>query len=340
MNKLLKKRDYYKPFSYPFAYEAYQLQNKIHWLPEEINLREDVSDWNNISKEEKNLLTQIFRFFTQADINVAKGYNKFRQIFPHPELQMMMNSFANMEAVHIDAYSLLLETVGMPEAEYKAFREFEAMENKHNYLDLFDPTIFTDDYVYRQKEGIYTVEEKEQIKNRMIAKSLAVYSAFTEGLHLFSSFVILLNFPRHNKMKGMGKIVQWSIRDETLHVESMIQLFRTFIKENKSIWTDDFKKELYEIARTMVDLEDKFIDLAFELGGVEGLKPEDVKQYVRYIADRRLLQLGLKTNFKVKHNPLKWVEEMLNVPEHTNFFENRSTAYSKGAATGKWPWQK
>src|SRR5690606_2672038 len=135
-------------------------------------------------------------------------------------------------------------------------------------------------------------------------KTLAVYSAFGEGMQLFSSFAILLNFARYNKMKGMCQIVTWSIRDESLHVESMIKLFHAFIDENKQIWKNDLKGEIYQAALDMVDLEDKFIELAFKQGGIEGLEKEEVKQYIRYIADRRLLQLGLKPKFKVKENPL------------------------------------
>jgi len=147
---------------------------------------------------------------------------------------------------------------------------------------------------------------------------------------------MLLNFPRHGKMKGMGQIITWSIVDETQHCESMIKLFRTYIEENREIWTDDLKSRIYVIAEKMVELEDKFIDLAFKLGPMEKLTKEDVKTYIRYIADRRLISLGLKGAFKVKRNPLPWVEEMINAPTHTNFFENRATDYAKGALSGDW----
>jgi ribonucleoside-diphosphate reductase beta chain len=163
-----------------------------------------------------------------------------------------------------------------------------------------------------------------------------VFSAFTEGMQLFSSFIMLLNFPRHGKMKGMGQIVTWSIVDETQHTENMIKLFRTYIEENREIWNDELKGRLYTIAERMVELEDKFIDLAFAMGAMEDLSAEDVKKYIRYIADRRLISLGLKGQFKVKRNPLPWVEEMINAPTHTNFFENRATDYAKGALSGDW----
>lgn len=327
MPNLLESRDYYKPFDYMWAYEGWLMQQKMHWLPEEVPLYEDVKDWRQkLTVNERNLLTQIFRFFTQADVDVASGYlHKYIPVFgKKPELAQMLTAFANMETVHMAAYSHLLDTVGMPESEYQAFHEYKEMRDKHEFIGQFDPF-----YVGKisQEKGEY---EKE------IALSLAVYSGFTEGLQLFSSFAILLNFPRQNKMKGMGQIITWSVRDESLHVEYMIRLFKTFIRENKFIWTDDFKKEIYDAARKMVDLEDKFIDLAFKSGGVEGITSEDVKKYVRYLADRRLLQLGLKAEYKVKENPLEWMEEVLNQNEHANFFESRATEYAKANTTGSW----
>jgi len=330
LSNLLSTRSYYKPFDYPWAFDYYLEQQKMHWLPEEVPLHNDVSDWNaKLSKEEKNLLTQIFRFFTQGDKDVADGYHdKYIPVFALPELRMMMGAFANMESVHQHAYSLLLDTVGMDEVEYQAFHSFKEMQDKHSYTLQFD--IVSDDEYQEDLEGAVSFE-----RLRSIAKSIAVYSAFTEGLQLFSSFAILMNFQRFNKMKGMCTIVEWSIRDESLHVDGMLKLFRTFISENPWIWTDDFKKELYDIARKMVELEDHFIDLAFEQGGIEGLSADEVKQYIRYICDRRLLQLGLKPNFGVKDNPLEWLDWILNGVAHDNFFEKRSTEYSKVSLTGE-----
>jgi ribonucleoside-diphosphate reductase beta chain len=169
-----------------------------------------------------------------------------------------------------------------------------------------------------------------------IAKTMAIYSGFTEGVQLFSSFAILLNFPRHNLMKGMGQIVTWSIRDETLHVEGMSQLFRTYIKENPDLWTDELKYEIYCAAERTVELEDAFIDLCFAGAEVPDLTPEEVKLYIRYIADRRLLGLGMKKIFSSEENPLPWLDYMLNGVEHTNFFENRATEYARASTTGNW----
>ena len=310
---LLATRNYYKPFDHPWMFDYYVEQNQMHWFPEDVPLHNDVKDWQELDTNEKNLLTQIFRLFTQSDVDVSSGYvDRYMRIFKKPEARMMMGAFNNMESIHQHAYSLLLDTVGMPELEYKAFAEYEAMSDKHEYVNNIK----------------VTANNKESI-----AKALAVYSGFTEGLQLFSSFIILLNFPRFGKMKGMGQIVTYSIRDESLHVEAMTKLFREFIQENIDIWTDNFKKEIYQACREMVALEDKFLDLVFEMGDIEGLTKKEVSQYIRYIADRRLLQLGLKPNYKVKDNPLGWLDEVLGV-EHQNFFEGRATAYMKAGLRG------
>jgi ribonucleoside-diphosphate reductase beta chain len=294
-------------------FDYYSQQNQMHWFPEDVPLHNDVKDWQTMTDEEKNLLTQIFRLFTQSDVDVGAGYvDRYMRIFKKPEARMMMSSFANMESIHQHAYSLLLDTVGMPEVEYKAFSEYEAMADKHEYINAVKVT-----------KG----------DKKSIAKALAIYSGFTEGLQLFSSFIILLNFPRFGKMKGMGQIITYSIRDESMHVEAMTKLFREFMQENIDLWTDDFKAEIYQACREMVDLEDRFLDLVFEQGDIPGLTKSEMQEYIRYIADRRLLQLGLKPNYEVKDNPLNWLDDVLGV-EHQNFFEGRATTYMKAGLRG------
>ena len=316
-SNLADTRDSFKPFNYPWAYDAWLKHEQSHWLHTEVPMVEDVKDWKKkLTANEKQFLTHIFRFFTQGDIDVAGGYvNNYLPYFPQPEVRMMLLGFAAREALHIAAYSHLIETLGLPETMYNEFLAYEEMRAKHDYV---------------------TNISLQNSTKENTAKHIAIFSAFTEGMQLFSSFIMLLNFPRHGKMKGMGQIVTWSIVDETQHCESMIKLFRTYIQENNEIWNDQLKGELYTIAEQMVLLEDRFIDLAFAMGAMENLDAADVKQYIRYITDRRLISLGLKGIMKVKKNPLPWVEEMINAPIHTNFFENRATDYAKAAHTGNW----
>jgi ribonucleoside-diphosphate reductase beta chain len=312
---LLVENPVYKPFRYPWCYDAWLTQQRIHWLPEEIPLAEDVRDWQkNLTAHEKNLLTQIFRFFTQADVEVNNCYLRhYTTVFKPTEVLMMMTAFASMETIHVAAYSHLLDTIGMPESEYSAFLKYKEMKDKYDYMQNFN------------------VNNK-----REIAKTVAVFSAFTEGLQLFASFAILLNFPRFNKMKGMGQVVTWSVRDETLHCNSMIKIFNTFCAENPGLLDESLKKEITDACRTIVEHEDAFIDLAFEMGPIEGLTAQQIKDYIRWIANRRLVQLKLDEIYDVKENPLEWIDTMLNGVEHMNFFEGRATEYSKASTKGSW----
>src|SRR5512140_164249 len=311
---LLEARKQYKPFEYPWAFEYWKRQQQIHWMPEEVPLGEDCRDWaQKLSDHERNLLTQIFRFFTQADIDVQDCYHdKYARVFKPTEIKMMLTAFSNMETVHIAAYSHLLDTIGMPESEYSAFLQYKEMKDKHDYLSTF---------------GVETDED--------IAKTLAMFGGFTEGLQLFASFAMLMNFPRFNKMKGMGQIISWSVRDESLHCEGMVQLYHAFNAETGAV-TKAVADDIVDCCKTVVGLEDKFIDLAFEAGEVQGMTPADIKAYIRFIADWRLRQLALPEVYGVKENPLPWLQSMLSGVEHANFFEARSTEYSKAATRGQW----
>lgn len=315
LSRLLTENPVYKPFNYPWAYEAWLTQQRIHWLPEEVPLAEDVRDWKKkLTPGERNLLTQIFRFFTQADVEVNNCYMRhYTKVFKPTEVLMMLVAFSNMETVHVAAYSHLLDTIGMPEVEYSAFLKYQEMKDKYDYMQEFNSDSLED-----------------------IATTMAVFGAFTEGLQLFASFAILMNFQRFNKMKGMGQIVAWSVRDETLHTLSAIKLFKAFISENPTIWTTELQERITEACRTIISHEDAFIDLAFEMGGVEGLEAAEVKEYIRYIADRRMTQLGLTPLYNVEKNPLPWMDIIMNGAEHTNFFENRATEYSKASTQGSW----
>ena len=305
----------YKPFYYSWAVDLTVRHEKAHWIEDEIDLGEDVSDWktNKVTPIEKDYITNILRLFTQSDVAVGQNYyDQFIPKFKNNEIRNMLGSFANREGVHQRAYALLNDTLGLPDSEYHAFLEYKEMTDKIEFM---------------QKADITT--------QRGLALALAK-SVFNEGVALFASFVMLLNFQRVGKMKGMGKVVEWSIRDESMHVEGNSRLFKAFVAEHPKLVANEFKKEIYVMAKNVVKLEDKFIQLAYAMGEIEGLTMEEVKTYIRYITDRRLLQLGLKTNFKVKNNPLPWLEWILNGADHTNFFENRVTEYEVAGLTGSW----
>lgn len=305
----------YKPLRYPWALEACRQQHRVHWIGESVPLGEDVKDWaTNLTLSEKGLLSQIFRFFTQSDIEVSDCYHqKYSQVFKPTEVRMMLGSFAAMESIHILAYALLLETVGMSDDEFSAFAGIPAMSAKVDYMHTF---------------GVETHDD--------ILRTTAMFGGATEGLSLWSMFAMLMNFPRRGRMKGMGQIVSWSVRDEGLHAESIIRLHNTFAAEiggrSKAV-----ERDIIEVFETQVRLEDAFIDTAFEMGPVDGMTPAEIKAYVRFVADWRLRQLNLPPIYgDVRVNPLPWLQSMLSGVEHANFFENRATEYSQAASKGTW----
>ncbi len=312
---LLQFSETYKPFHYPWAVEITTRHEKAHWIEDELDLSEDVSDWKSgkVTTTEKEYVINILRLFTQSDVAVGQNYyDQFIPKFKNNEIRNMLGSFAAREGIHQRAYALLNETLGLPDSEYHAFLEYKVMMDKIEFM-----------------------QESDNSSMKGLGLALAK-SVFNEGVALFASFVMLLNFQRFGKMKGMGKVVEWSIRDESMHVEGNAKLFRQFCAEHPKVVDDDFKADIYSMARIAVKLEDKFIDLAYKIGEIEGLNAAEVKTYIRYITDRRLLQLGLKTNFKVKENPLPWLEWVLNGADHTNFFENRVTEYEVAGLSGNW----
>jgi ribonucleoside-diphosphate reductase beta chain len=271
----------YKPFKYPWAYKFWLTQQQVHWLPTEVPMGGDVADFNKLAPEMRSLIVNIFRMFVQADIDVHNSYHSiYARIFKPTEVSMMLTAFQNMETVHIAAYSTLLDTLGFPESEYHAFLDYEAMRKKHEWMHSFNPTNPTE-----------------------VALSLAGVSGFGEGLALFASFAMLLNFPRQNLLKGMGQIISWSVRDESLHCEGIASPVPRIPRRDDDRSRMAWRERIPEIAREAVANEDAFIDLAFQAGDVPGLTAAEVKRYIRYIADIRLRQLGQAPIYGIAGQP-------------------------------------
>lgn len=315
MSRLTDVSKTYKPFRYPWAMEKAVAHEKMHWGEWEARLHEDLVQWNTgkLTAGEKAHITSILRLFTQSDMEVGRNYLQvFVPYFKNNEVRAMLTSYAAREFVHQRAYALLNDTLGLPEQEYSAFLEEPVLSEKVSFM-----------------------QADEALTSHDIALSLA-QTVCNEGMSLFSAFIMLLGYQRTGKMKGTCEIVEWSIRDENTHVDGMLQLFHTHLEENPEIVTDYFKKRVYDMFRTAVELEDQVIDLAYQDGGPSDLEKEDVKRYVRYLADRRLLQLGMKPNFGVKDNPLPWVDWVISGDSFKNFFEGVVTDYSTAGLIGTW----
>lgn len=325
MSTLTDYRNVYRPMKYPWAYDMWKYhERELHWWFEEVPLADDVKDWNTgkLTEQEKKFLTQIFRFFTNQDVDIASAYiDKYLLFFKQPEVRMMLMSMANREAIHIAAYDALLQTLGLPDSEYKVFKQYAQMVDKHEYF--------------------YGDQFPDLSEEQKVALNLAKFSAFGEGVQLFSSFLMLQSFAERGLMRGMGQMITWSARDEDAHCTAMCQLFCEYIKENPHLLDDNLKRAIYQTARDMADLEFAFVELAFDGAVFPNLDKEDIKDFIKYLTDRRLLMLGLKPNFGQTTHAFKWFTDLLLLNEHANFFEIKSTAYSLGGfegemSTGDW----
>lgn len=304
----------YRPFRKAWCVDAWIDHERMHWLPDEVDLGNDVKDWKtNMSPGEINLCTHILRYFTQQDVEVSGGYAMYLPHIKNFEARMLMIGYLSREMIHVKAYSHLIDTIGLPEVTYSAFLEYDQMRAMHDYLDSFDPN-----------------------DKQSLLLSMAVFAGFAEGMALFGSFAILFNFTRFNKMKGMGQIVNWSIRDETYHTINMSRMFREIRDESAAeLDIPKLAADVRRVCEEMVSHEDAFIDLAFELGPVEGLTPDMVKKYIRYVADQRMVCLGYEPVYKVETNPLPWMDNIMGV-EFANFFESDPTEYTRGGTVGEW----
>lgn len=316
MSGLTSKSLTYKPFKYPWAMQITEKSEKIHWGTWEVKLQEDVNQWKNneISKIEKEHITQILRIFTQSDVAVGGNYcDIFIKEFKNNEIRNMLLSFANREGTHQRAYALLNDTLGLPEKEYSSFLDYKEMNEKIEFM-------------------INSTAIIKNSKQKLLFE--LTRSVCNEGMSLFSAFVMLLNYQRFGKMKGMCEIVEWSIRDETIHVDGMTKLFHQYLKENPELLDDNLKSYIYSNYAMAVTLEDALVNLVYKGDELNELDPSLIKKYIRYLADRRLLQLGFKPLFKQKTNPLPWLDWIVSGDSFKNFFEGTVTDYNASGMVG------
>jgi ribonucleoside-diphosphate reductase beta chain len=313
---LLEERIVYKPFEYQEAADYWLKQQQAHWLHTEVPMMSDLTDWNsNLNETEKNIIGSILKGFAQTETVVNDYWSGLvTKWFRKPEVIMMATTFGAFETIHAEAYSLLNETLGLE--NFDEFLEDEAtmakIENLTSVRDSFD--------------GEMDLHE--------IAKSLAIFSAFTEGVNLFSSFAVLLSFKLRNKLKGVGQIVEWSIRDESMHSEAGCWLFRTLLDENPELKTPELEAAINEAALLSLKLELDFIDKVYELGDLEGCPKYDLQNFIKNRVNVKLGDLGYKAIIEgvdmTAVERMNWFGALSGGKQHTDFFANRVTNYSKG----------
>jgi ribonucleoside-diphosphate reductase beta chain len=306
-------RNYYKPFEYQTAFDFYKDQHRAHWLADEVPLASDLNDWKlKLTEPEKNLIGNILKSFAQTEVHVNDYWStKVSVWFPKPEVQAMARVFADFESIHAEAYARLNEELGLD--DFKAFLEDEVSKAKIDRL----------------------VETPgETIEDRAV--SLAIFSAFTEGVNLFSSFAVLMSFQLRNLMKGTSQIVEWSVRDESLHSRAGCWLFRTLLEERPDLNTDDLRDKIIEACHLSVQLEFDFIDKAFEMGEVEGLNVDQLKNFIKARSNEKMIELGYKAIYNdIDPNLLKqmeWFGHLTSGKTHQDFFAGRVTSYAKSTA--------
>jgi len=315
---LKDERVVYKPFEYPQAFDYWLKQQQAHWLHTEVPMAQDVTDWkSNLKPHEKNLIGGILKGFAQTE-TVVNDYwtNLVTSWFRKPEVIMMGVTFGAFETIHAEAYSLLNEELGLD--DFAEFLEDEATLAKiDNLMQVRDSHDGTPDWHSR-------------------AVSLAIFSAFTEGVNLFSSFAVLLSFKMRNLLKGVGQIVEWSVRDESLHSNAGCWLFRTLMKEHPELKTDKLEADIREAATAAITLEFGFIDKVFEQGDLENLSKDDLKNFIRHRVNTKMGDLGLAPLIpsedidKGALKTMKWFDAVIAGKQQTDFFANRVTNYSKG----------
>ena len=306
---LFDERIPYKPFEYPEYYtEGWLPQAQAFWLHTEIPMSGDIKDWNEkLKPAEKNLVGNILLGFAQTECAVSDYWTqKVVSWFPKHEIQQMSMMFGSQETIHAVAYSYLNETLGLE--DFEAFLHEPATAERFDNLVSYDGT--------------------DQVG---IGRSLAVFSAFAEGVSLYSAFAVLYSFQLRNLLKGVGQQMKWSVRDESLHSKMGCKLFRHMCTENKSL-LKDCETDILEAAKIMIELEEKYIDKMFEMGDLENLTKYDLKQFIRKRANEKLKELGYKKIFKYNIEAAKnldWFYHLTGGHTHTDFFAIRPTDYSK-----------
>lgn len=316
MSKITEATEIFVP-RYAKLKEVYDKHERAHWLPDEADMSTDVVQWKDgtITPEMKQYIKMILRGFTQSDTNVCAGYaERLIPLYKNADARVMLLSFAGRETTHMYAYKRLNDTLGYDSEEFMSeFLAYKELKDKHEFM----------------------IEEMDLRSNKHKAEYTAK-QVLMEGVNLFANFAQLLDFSRYGQLPGMVSVNQWSVVDESMHVEGLVELFRLFTEENPSVINDEFKQAIYETARKVIAIEDANIDLCYSIWQPPKLSKEDLKAYIRFVCDYRMQQMGFKPQFGIEKNPLPFIEEITGAGVFGNFFEATIVAYSKESLTGEW----
>jgi ribonucleoside-diphosphate reductase beta chain len=309
------------PMKHTFAWDAYLAGNANHWLPTEIAMQDDIELWKSprLSDDERLAFKTALGFFTTADSIAAN--NIVLGLYEHvssPECRMYLLRQAYEEAIHTHAYQYIVESLGLDGGEiFNMYRENSAHHSKADFILGFNDGIFAD--------GFHTGTFKNDQK---FLENLCIFSLILEGIFFYSSFAVIFGFQRQNKLVGSAEQIQYIMRDESQHLNFGINMINAIKEEQPELWDDKFQKHMIDLVKQATKLEYEYAQAVFPRG-IFGMNADGFKQYIEYIADRRLGAVGLPKQFNVK-NPFPWMSEAVDLSKEKNFFETRVTEYQTG----------
>jgi len=311
------------PFKYKWAWEKYLATCANHWMPQEINMTRDIALWkdpNGLTEDERRIVKRNLGFFTTADSLAANNIvlGTYRHITA-PECRQFLLRQAFEEAVHTHAYQYIVESIGLDEGEiFNAYNEIKSIRDKDEFLIPFIEAIMAPQF----KTGTLQTDQT-------LLKSLIVFACLMEGLFFYVGFTQILALGRQNKMVGAAEQYQYILRDESMHCNFGIDLINQLKLENPHLWTPEFQQEIIALFHRGVELEYRYAEDTMPRG-VLGMNAAMFKSYLRYIANRRAVQIGLDALFPNEENPFPWMSEMIDLKKERNFFETRVIEYQTG----------
>ena len=313
------------PFKYKWAWEKYLSAFANHWMPQEVNMSADIALWKNpngLSEDERRLVKRNLGFFTTADSLAANNIvlGSYRHI-TNPECRQFLLRQAFEEAIHTHAYQYIVESLGLDDGEiFNMYHEVASIRDKDEFLLPFIDTLTNPEF----KTGTPENDQK-------LLKSLIVFACIMEGLFFYVGFVQILALGRQNKMTGAAEQYQYIMRDESMHLNFGVDMINQIKLENPHLWTPAFREEIKVLFQRGVELEYRYAEDTMPRG-ILGLNAGMFKEYLRFIANRRCLQIGLDTLYPGASNPFPWMAEMIDLKKEKNFFETRVTEYQTGGA--------
>ncbi len=310
------------PLKYEWAYDLYKKMKANHWEPEDIPMHKDIAQWksNDITDIERWIIRMAVGYFSAAEGIVGDNIiHVVRELVTASELKLVLGRHAHEENIHADSLLYMISSLGIDPYECEAmFVDIETIKKKNKFVTEVSDQL--------RRDLDMTLPENK----KLLAKNMFVFGQVMEGTQFYSLFGMILALYRQGKFPGIGQMIRYTMRDESNHIELFRMLILELIRENPEIWDDDLKNSFIELMQKGVELETEFINDCLPLPAV-GLKREEFIEYIKYVADRRLVGVGLEPIY-FANNTLPWLSELMDIRKEQNFFEGRVTEYRKASS--------